>query len=59
MVRKIRKLRKNIRKEKKTKPILLSQRNEIMQNKFRSQVDIIGFESQLPDMKDKKNKIKK
>lgn len=59
MVRKIRKLRKKIRKEKATKPILLGQRNEIVQNKFKSQVDIIGFESQLPDKIIEENKIKK
>ncbi|MBY8990438.1 MAG: hypothetical protein KGD58_06760 [Candidatus Lokiarchaeota archaeon] len=59
MVRKIRKLRKNIRKDKKTKPIILSQRNEILQNKIKSQADIIGFESQLPDKIIEENKIKK
>ena len=51
MVRKIRKLRKRIRKEKNTKPILLKKRNEIKDSKFQSQVDIIGFESQLPEKK--------
>jgi hypothetical protein len=54
MVRKIRKLRKKIKKEKNTKPILLSERNEIVEKNFQSQVSAIGFESELPEKKIKK-----
>ena len=59
MVRKIRKLRKKIRKEKNTKPILLNERKTILDKKFQSQIDIIGFESQLPKNNFDGNKIKK
>ncbi|MFX1281172.1 MAG: hypothetical protein ACFFA3_17610 [Promethearchaeota archaeon] len=49
MIRKIRKLRKKIGKGKKTKPIMLSERNEIVQKKFQSHKHIIGFEQKTPE----------
>ena len=43
MIRKIRKLRKKIKKEKNTKPILLNQRNEIVEKNFQSKVGVMSL----------------
>ncbi len=49
MVRKIRKLRKKIRKGKKSKLILTSKRSEIIENSLREKTQIIELESKTPD----------
>ncbi|MFX1375152.1 MAG: hypothetical protein ACFFA0_05015 [Promethearchaeota archaeon] len=59
MIRKIRKLKKKIGKDKKTKPIILSKRDEIVQKKFQSHTNTIGVESKLPEEQSKDKKIKK
>ncbi len=59
MVRKIRKLRKKIRKGKKSKLILTSKRSEIIENSIREKTQIIELGSKTPDKKiDKLKEVK-
>ena len=46
LVRKIRKLRKSIRKGRKTKPMMISKREETINNALRNQAKILDLESE-------------
>lgn len=48
LVRKTRKLRKKVRKAKKTKPILVNKRDEIVRDNFQSQIKFLNIE--LPQL---------
>jgi len=45
MVRKIRKLKKKVKNSKKTKPILVNKREELINNNFEEQKEILGLEN--------------
>jgi hypothetical protein len=47
LVRKIRKLKKNVRKARKTKPILVSRREEIIKNNFQDQLEPLKLEKEI------------
>ncbi|MFX1317163.1 MAG: hypothetical protein ACFE9T_14980 [Promethearchaeota archaeon] len=51
MVRKIRKLRKKIRKDKRIKPILLGKREDIIKKEFQNQINVIEMESKQVEEK--------
>ena len=53
MVRKIRKLKKNIKKVKKTKPILVSNRDEIIDAELQNQIQIIEYDLIQPEKVEK------
>lgn len=57
MVRKIRKLRKKIGKEKKIKPIIMKKRDSIIESRYDDKTAIISFELKTPE--DKFNEYKK
>ena len=57
MVRKVRKLRKKIRKGKKTKPIITAKRKEIIETNLKDQSSVIEFGSELDKIQN--NNIKK
>lgn len=44
LVRKIKKLRKKVRKSKKTKPIIVNNRDEIVRNNFQNQIKFLNLE---------------
>ncbi|MEE9376464.1 MAG: hypothetical protein V3V33_00325 [Candidatus Lokiarchaeia archaeon] len=57
MVRKIRKLKKNVRKAKRTKPILVNKRDQIINNELQNQIKIIEYEVIQPDQVEKIEKV--
>ena len=62
MVRKIRKLRKKVRKNKKTKPILIEGRESIIKTEFQNKIDATEIELKQvgePIPKDKMKIVKK
>jgi len=61
LVRKIRKIKKSVKKGRKTKPILVSKREEILKNNFKDHKKLLGLELDQPEILDKinKNSIKK
>ncbi|MFX0041973.1 MAG: hypothetical protein ACFE8L_03585, partial [Candidatus Hodarchaeota archaeon] len=56
LVRKIRSLRKKVSKVKKTKPVMVSKREEIINNNLQESTKILSLESVQPE---KINKIEK
>lgn len=61
MVRKVRKIKKSVKKGRKTKPILVSKREEILKNNFEDHKKLLGLEPVTPEIKYRidKNSIKK
>ncbi|MHA1914909.1 MAG: hypothetical protein ACW986_09010 [Promethearchaeota archaeon] len=56
LMRKVRKLRKKIRKDKKKiKPLVVPNREEILQTRFKNQSSQIGLETEVQEIKDYKN----
>ena len=56
MVRKVRKIKKSVKKGRKTKPILVSKREEILKNNFEEHKKLLELELVKPEILDNINK---